>query len=635
MRKTATIGILVLVLGAALLAEGWGRAAYAAPGLSPTSTTTPTTPPADPPGLVNVLPSLSESPQATATASIAPAPSVMNPTSTPAFIPTDEPTSVPLVKPLPPDERMQTPISITTTRTIPITATPMPHPKPAAPRTLSSVASGGDAGDEDRGSSTTGQRFSPYTAYYPTYYTGLMPSHGGWTEPQDIPKFMTLPFAADPYMVLLQGWFYDSGGLQSGIDYFRYDENERFTSFPILAAADGYACGQWDPNVGFVHTGGGCVAGYGHRVLIRHEVEGHTYYTYYGHLETIDSAIPLGDRSDTAFVERGQFLGYAGNTGTGGSPIHLHFGIFDEYLGWYDPYDIRATHEVYPDPNRTNRLRSGFNDFWMTNPPSYPDEFYMNDDTFLRPGLEQFWNPEFPSYTLPEDETWEPLGAVLAPRHNSSVSGTIQVRGWAVDESTSVNAIEIWVDDELHRTADYGLFSEEAGGDYGFNLDWDTTSEANGVHTLQVRAVAEDGSRALLPVQGESARNRLVVNVQNLRGVIESPAPEAVVSERVMISGWARTENSHISKVEIWIDGEPRGVATYGQPREDIGGNYGFQWEWDTTREEQGMHTVQVRAVAFNGERTLLVSRGANPVPALSLSVKNRPSFGAGRWHAR
>jgi hypothetical protein len=446
---------------------------------------------------------------------------------------------------------------------------------------------------------------------------------------------MTLPFSPDPYMVLLQGWFYDSGGLQSGIDYFRQDANGTFTGFPVLAVADGYACGEWDPTEAFVATGGGCVAGYGHRVLIRHELDGETYYTYYGHLETIAQEIPLGSRNDTAFVKRGQFLGYAGNTGTAGSAIHLHFGIFNINLGWLDPYDLRTTHEYYPDPNIRYNLRSGYNDFWTTNPPSYSDEYHFDSTSLLRPGLESFWTPDFPTARQQEVTIWQPSdGAIIAPKHNTIVTDTIRIQGWATAIDSPIETIELRIDDEQYAILDYASSGAEGSGNGAFSWEWDTTTIPNGVHTIQAWVHTADEGQAVLAPATAPDKKQLVVNVQNIQGTIEQPNHGALLQGKVPIQGWAKAGGSSIAQVEIWVDGTKRGEATYGETHYASGGDYGFSWEWDTGYMENGTYTLQVQAVAANGA-TGMLERKNSPLHELTVQVENVHELPLDKWSVR
>jgi len=477
---------------------------------------------------------------------------------------------------------------------------------------------------------------------------------------QDVPRFLTLPFPRDPAMVLLQGWFYDSGGLQQGIDYFRYADTEeaermgRFTGFPVVASADGYACGQLDDaetiraSQTITPTGRSCVRGYGHRVFIRHELHGATYYTYYGHLERIAGHIPLGDRANTVPVQRGEVIGYAGNTGTNGGTIHLHYGLLLGNGQWVDPYDLRSRHEVYPDPNGRNRLRSGLNDYWTTNPPSYSIEYFdAGERNGLRPGVEDFWDTTAPvggsmagpslraiaAYAAPE-------GAVLAPPHKAVVAGTVQLHGWAAlaeDEgrdTAQINKVEIWLDGELYQTAAYGLPHEEGGGQAGFQWEWDTTQVSNGEHAIQVRAVGDNGSRTLLPAPHAENRTTLLVNVQNPGGGLEHPGPGDTLRGPATISGWVSGGTKAITRVEVWIDGMLRGTADYGRPHAGSGGPYGFVWRWNTGREYNQVHHIQVRAILDDGS-VMVLPRTPDGAETLAVLVQNEITFRPDSWSVR
>ncbi len=186
-------------------------------------------------------------------------------------------------------------------------------------------------------------------------------------EQLSAPKFLTLPFSPDPEMRIQQGWTSSWNPNHHGIDYIKgsLDISSSWQSFPVLAAADGEACGQLDG------SNGDCVTGPGNRVLVKHTVDGQTFYTYYGHLSTIDEQIPLGSRNNTIYVRRGQIIGYAGDTGATSGWVHLHFGLTPPTFEWVDPYDLQSTRENYPDPNGTNGRTSGSDHYWTTNPPTY------------------------------------------------------------------------------------------------------------------------------------------------------------------------------------------------------------------------------------------------------------------------
>lgn len=166
--------------------------------------------------------------------------------------------------------------------------------------------------------------------------------------------FLTLPFT-DPRIVVHQGWIYSWGSEHMGVDYATGAHNSgKGESFDVVASADGYACGN-------------CVSRQGNAVWIRHSVEGQTFFTYYGHLASIEQNIPLNNQKNTVLVKRGQKIGVAGSTGS--NTLHLHFQVTGP-TGIVDPYDLWTTREPY-SPGCV-QCRMGANYLWTTNPPSFP-----------------------------------------------------------------------------------------------------------------------------------------------------------------------------------------------------------------------------------------------------------------------
>lgn len=416
----------------------------------------------------------------------------------------------------------------------------------------------------------------------------LLPCHAA-PRLNNPPRFMTLPFPTDPRMEVFHGWLYTHNRHpQCGIDFGMRNEVGALTGFPVLAVADGEACGDLDG----AH-GGGCVSGFGHRVLIRHEVEGRIYYTYYGHLETIEPDIPIGSRSRTVSVKRGQIIGFAGDTGTYGGSIHLHFGIAAPSFGWYDPYDLWTVSAVYPDPLGRNAFLSGPNYFWTTNPPS----------SAVRPNI------------VGPPEASEPVRIITA--------GRIDVAAWTQIRGRQTGTVEIWINGERRAAVPYG--PSALGEDSTFRWEWDTSRERNGPHTIRLRAVPEDSTETATFAATDAEEATFLIAVQNPVGYVSNPRPAGMIAGTLPITGWVTVEESTISAIEIWIDGEKRGQAAYGLPYPPANGNYGFAWEWDTTNELDGLHTIIVKAFAENGgsaelrsaydiqQRYLVVTTDNNP----------------------
>ncbi|MEO8285401.1 MAG: M23 family metallopeptidase [Chloroflexota bacterium] len=154
-------------------------------------------------------------------------------------------------------------------------------------------------------------------------------------------QFLTLPFEPTDRMEILSGWYYNGGGFHGGIDFINgnYSGSRGWQTFPVIASADGEACGN-------------CSSRQGNAVFVKHVVNGATYYTYYGHLASISKDIPLGSQSRTVHVKRGQFLGMAGDTGARGA-LHLHFALMNANSTPLDPYSVGKLRGAYPAPNIT------------------------------------------------------------------------------------------------------------------------------------------------------------------------------------------------------------------------------------------------------------------------------------------
>ncbi len=95
------------------------------------------------------------------------------------------------------------------------------------------------------------------------------------------------------------------------------DLKSKSGSLDILAASDGtvvYSSGSGDVN-----------GANGYRVVIEHEIDGKTVYSFYGHLADYKD-LPAKDTE----VKCGDRIGTMGTTGYSGG-VHLHFAVYDTY----------------------------------------------------------------------------------------------------------------------------------------------------------------------------------------------------------------------------------------------------------------------------------------------------------------
>jgi hypothetical protein len=98
-------------------------------------------------------------------------------------------------------------------------------------------------------------------------------------------------------------------------------------------------------------------------------------------------------------------------------------------------------------------------------------------------------------------------------------------------------------------------------------------------------------------------------------GFTDIPVPGETVSGTIEVAGWALDE-IRIDRVEIYLDGQLIGNATYGNPRPDVEHdypgrpgtpNFGFIFILDTTSYSNGSHTIEALAVNSSGNSSPLI----------------------------
>ena len=197
-----------------------------------------------------------------------------------------------------------------------------------------------------------------------------------------------------------------------------------------------------------------------------------------------------------------------------------------------------------------------------------------------------------------------PTVSLTAPAGGATVSGATAVSATASDD-VSVAGVQFKLDGA-------NLGSEDTSSPYG--ISWDTTSVANGQHTLT--AIARDGAN----LTTTSAPVTVTVsNASNLppTATLTAPPGGATVSGATAVSATASDDVS-VAGVQFKLDG-----ANLGS--EDTSSPYGISW--DTTSVANGQHTLT--AIARDGANltttsapvTVTVSNAAPPSGAVLLGA--------------
>ncbi|HEX6084903.1 MAG TPA: Ig-like domain-containing protein [Thermoanaerobaculia bacterium] len=220
-------------------------------------------------------------------------------------------------------------------------------------------------------------------------------------------------------------------------------------------------------------------------------------------------------------------------------------------------------------------------------------------------------------------QTFDFHGEVDSPDPERPQSGLVLVKGWVLSPIT-VSHMELWVDDTFqHRVVNFlpRIDIERAFPDWpgihnarpGFITGFLASRFTNGPHTVEMIAVTVDGVR-----HGVGRRTININNSINQApfGFVDIPDADGVynVSGAFPVSGWA-ADTDGIARVDVMIDNSILQSAVYGDPRPDVGESYpdfaaarfsGWIANIDSTRYQNGIHTLTVRAIdKFGFENTL------------------------------
>jgi hypothetical protein len=90
-------------------------------------------------------------------------------------------------------------------------------------------------------------------------------------------------------------------------------------------------------------------------------------------------------------------------------------------------------------------------------------------------------------------------------------------------------------------------------------------------------------------------------------GATDQPSPGSSLVGITSVGGWS-LDDVQVAKAEVLVDGVADGTATYGSPRPDVAAAYphapvnlGFSYSLDTTKYNDGFHTLNVRVTDSSG----------------------------------
>ena len=173
-----------------------------------------------------------------------------------------------------------------------------------------------------------------------------------------------------------------------------------------------------------------------------------------------------------------------------------------------------------------------------------------------------------------------PVVDILSPASGGTVGGTIAVTADATD-NVGVVEVRLLVDGAVVATDTTAPYS----------LEWNTTSWANGAHSLRVRAFDAAGNTGddLIDVLVSNKNSDITAPTVN----ITAPTNNQIVSGNVGITVTA-TDNVGVSFVEFFVDGVWIGADTSSP----------FTQTWDSRIVSNGIHQIMAVAEDTSGNRS-------------------------------
>ncbi|HEU5431626.1 MAG TPA: glycosyltransferase, partial [Thermomicrobiales bacterium] len=175
------------------------------------------------------------------------------------------------------------------------------------------------------------------------------------------------------------------------------------------------------------------------------------------------------------------------------------------------------------------------------------------------------------------------LGRIERPGRTPDVvtEKTVMTAGWAVSRA-GIFAVKLLIDGAERATAEYGglrpdvqaLFPDYPDAEHsGFIGEALVNDLPDGFHSLTIRIIGRDGAAAEVTTTFE--RDSTAFDTGRILARTDKPTAGTTptVRDRLHVQGWALSSRG-IRSVTALLDGEPRGLLSYGLLRPDLGASH-------------------------------------------------------------
>ena len=199
--------------------------------------------------------------------------------------------------------------------------------------------------------------------------------------------------------------------------------------------------------------------------------------------------------------------------------------------------------------------------------------------------------------------TTPPTISITSPASGTSVSGTVSLAGSASGK-TALASVQLSVDGGSWQTA---------SGTTSWTWSWNTTSLANGTHSVEAR-VTDTSNNTGTTTRSVTVSNQAASTTPPTVS-ITAPGSGASVSGSVSVSGSAASSSSTVAGVAVSVDGGSWQAAS---------GTNGWSWSWNTAGVANGTHTIAAQATDAQGHASTVASESVTvdnvSPPAVTIS---------------
>ncbi|MGE5341752.1 MAG: lectin like domain-containing protein [Candidatus Omnitrophota bacterium] len=237
------------------------------------------------------------------------------------------------------------------------------------------------------------------------------------------------------------------------------------------------------------------------------------------------------------------------------------------------------------------------------------------------------------AYTTASSQTQPPFGDFATPTDGSTVSSSVPVTGWALDdvgiESVKIYNGETFIGDAVFIAgarpdvqAAFPTYPNANKAGWGYMLLTNfLPNGGNGTYTLVAKATDIEGHVTILGSKTIHCDN---LHATKPFGAIDTPTQGGTASGKEFVNfGWVLTPSpgsipTNGSTIYLYVDGVNKGNVHYNNYRADIAGLFpsctnsngaGGYMYLDTTKYTDGIHTIQWIASNNSGETDGIGSR--------------------------